>query len=79
VTVFRAWGGAALAHTLFTSCSLHVMTDIPAAAQVDSFSTQGVDVVVAAPGRAREHLAAGTLRLDACAAVVLDEGLGFRV
>lgn len=30
-------------------------------------------MVVAAPGRAREHLAAGTLRLDACAAVVLDE------
>ena len=30
-------------------------------------------MVVAAPGRAREHLAAGTLRLDACAAIVLDE------
>lgn len=36
-------------------------------------SMQGVDVVVAGPGRAREHLAAGTLRLDACRAVVLDE------
>lgn len=34
---------------------------------------QGVDVVVAAPGRAREHLSAGTLRLDDAAAVVLDE------
>ncbi len=34
---------------------------------------QGVDIVVAAPGRAREHLTAGTLRLDACIAVVLDE------
>lgn len=32
-----------------------------------------MDVVVAAPGRAREHLSAGTLRLDACTAVVLDE------
>lgn len=34
---------------------------------------QGVDVVVAAPGRAREHLSAGTLRLDDAAAIVLDE------
>ncbi len=33
----------------------------------------GVDVVVATPGRALDHLGRGTLRLDALAVVVLDE------
>jgi Superfamily II DNA and RNA helicases len=33
----------------------------------------GVDVVVATPGRALDHVARGTLRLDACDTVVLDE------
>jgi DEAD/DEAH box helicase len=75
---FRAWGRAAraaLASSLLTPCkpSLSRLQDISAEARVGGISIQGVDVVVAAPGRAREHLAAGTLRLDACAAVVLDE------
>jgi len=34
---------------------------------------RGVDVVVATPGRALDHLGRGTLRLDAVADVVLDE------
>jgi ATP-dependent RNA helicase DeaD len=34
---------------------------------------RGVDVVVATPGRALDHLRRGTLRLDALAVVVLDE------
>jgi ATP-dependent RNA helicase DeaD len=34
---------------------------------------RGVDVVVATPGRALDHLARGTLRLDALEVVVLDE------
>jgi ATP-dependent RNA helicase DeaD len=34
---------------------------------------RGVDVVVATPGRARDHLARGTLDLSAVTAVVLDE------
>ena len=34
---------------------------------------RGVEVVVATPGRALDHLNRGTLRLDAVAAVVLDE------
>jgi ATP-dependent RNA helicase DeaD len=34
---------------------------------------RGVDVVVATPGRALDHLARGTLRLDALRVVVLDE------
>src|SRR3954447_19650413 len=34
---------------------------------------RGVDVVVAAPGRALDHIRRGTLRLGALAAVVLDE------
>jgi ATP-dependent RNA helicase DeaD len=33
----------------------------------------GVDVVVATPGRALDHIARGTLRLDSLATVVLDE------
>jgi hypothetical protein len=32
-----------------------------------------VDLVVATPGRLAEHLAAGTLTLERCGAVVLDE------
>ncbi len=35
--------------------------------------TRGVDVVVATPGRARDHLERGTLRLDNLRMVVLDE------
>jgi ATP-dependent RNA helicase DeaD len=34
---------------------------------------RGVDVVVATPGRALDHLARGTLRVDAVSTVVLDE------
>jgi len=34
---------------------------------------RGVDVVVATPGRARDHVARGTLELDQIAVVVLDE------
>jgi ATP-dependent RNA helicase DeaD len=34
---------------------------------------RGIDVVVATPGRALDHLARGTLRLDALEVVVLDE------
>jgi ATP-dependent RNA helicase DeaD len=34
---------------------------------------RGVDVVVATPGRALDHIARGTLRMDALATVVLDE------
>jgi ATP-dependent RNA helicase DeaD len=34
---------------------------------------RGVDVVVATPGRALDHLARGTLRMDGLATVVLDE------
>ena len=34
---------------------------------------RGVDVVVATPGRALDHIRRGTLRLDALAVVVLDE------
>jgi ATP-dependent RNA helicase DeaD len=34
---------------------------------------RGVDIVVATPGRALDHLSRGTLRLDAVATVVLDE------
>lgn len=35
--------------------------------------SRGVDVVVATPGRARDHLERGTLRLDSVRTVVLDE------
>ena len=35
--------------------------------------TRGVDVVVATPGRALDHVGRGTLRLDRISAVVLDE------
>ena len=34
---------------------------------------QGVDVVVATPGRIQELLARDSLRLDRCKAIVLDE------
>ena len=34
---------------------------------------QGVDVVVATPGRIQELLARNSLRLDRCRAIVLDE------
>jgi ATP-dependent RNA helicase DDX18/HAS1 len=34
---------------------------------------EGVDVVVATPGRLGEHIKAGNLRLDQCRAIVLDE------
>lgn len=34
---------------------------------------EGVDVVVATPGRLGEHIKAGNLRLNQCRAVVLDE------
>jgi superfamily II DNA/RNA helicase len=33
----------------------------------------GVDLVVATPGRLAEHLSAGTLTLERCGTVVLDE------
>lgn len=52
--------------------SVAVTGDRPFNTQIDSF-VEGVDVVVATPGRLQEHIKSGNCELDNCKAMVFDE------